>query len=102
MQDQKWTTNPVPKGSQSLDVSDTSVSKLDISNNKELMGLYCINCSGINDIDITNNEKLQEVRIEGTKIPKMDLSACDEIYYVSCNQDTVIEGVDDSIIKRGN
>ena len=87
---------------QSLDVSDTSVSKVDISNNKRLMGLYCINCTEMNDIDITNNEKLQELRIEGTGISKMDLSECDDIYYVSCNQDTVIEGVDDSIINRDN
>ena len=87
---------------QSLDVSGTSVSEVDVSNNTKLMGIYCINCSGINDIDITNNKKLQEVRIEGTKIPKMDLSECDEIYYVSCDQDTVIEGVDNSIINRGN
>ena len=40
------------------------------------------------------------VRIEGTRISELDLSHCPNVYYVSCNEDTVVKGVDEQIIER--
>lgn len=66
---------------QILNISDTRISSIDLSNNPLLTELYCTNQSGtintdvkISSLDLTNNPELYRLLCSGNKLTSIDLS----------------------------
>lgn len=75
------------KGIKYLNISDTNISEIDLSNSNELRSLFCSN-TPISKLDLSNNTKLELLTCDNTSIKELILSDNHEVDAVdarNCN-----------------
>ena len=63
--------------------SSTSITTLNVRNNKQLTDLYCVN-TGITALDVSNNKKLIYLSCSKTGITTLDVSNNKKLIYLNC------------------
>ena len=77
---------------ETLEIQNTDISELDISNNRQLKKLDCYSTK-IKDLDVSNNTELEVLNVHETDISKLDVSMLPKLRELLCSG-TNIEDID--------
>jgi len=69
---------------ESLDCSDSKVTKIDMSGCPELKVLYCKNSNSLKSIDLSKNTKLERLDCKSCALTTLDVSKCTNLMTLSC------------------
>ena len=69
---------------ESLDCSDSKLTKIDMSGCPELKVLYCKHSNSLESIDLSKNTKLQNLDCESCALTTLDVSKCTELMQLRC------------------
>ena len=70
---------------ESLDCSDSKVTKIDMSGCPELKVLYCKYSNSLESIDLSKNTKLEYLECESCALTTLDVSKCANLMSLSCS-----------------
>ena len=77
---------------ETLEIQNTDISELDISNNRQLKKLDCYSTK-IKDLDVSNNTELEVLNVHKTDISELDVSMLPNLWELLCSG-TSIEDID--------
>ena len=77
---------------ETLEIQNTDISELDISNNRQLKKLDCYSTK-IKDLDVSNNTELEVLNVHKTDISELDVSMLPNLWELLCSG-TGIEDID--------
>ena len=69
---------------ESLDCSDSKVTKIDMSGCPELKVLYCKNSNSLKSIDLSKNTKLERLDCQSCALTTLDVSKCTNLMSLGC------------------
>ena len=70
---------------ESLDCSDSKLTKIDMSGCPELKVLYCKYSNSLESIDLSKNTKLERLDCESCALTTLDVSKCTNLMSLSCS-----------------
>ena len=86
-------TTPFASTIEEINLGWSQVKSLNISNCSNLTYLALDNCAINEELDFSSCSKLDVLRVDGTEIPSLDLSACGDIAEIQCSTNSSLTSI---------
>lgn len=90
---ESFDTTPFSSTIEEINLGWSQVKSLNISNCSNLTYLALDNCPVNTELDFSNCTKLDVLRVDGTQIPSLDLSACGDISEIQCSTNSYLTSI---------